>query len=181
MPSPPVTVTDWLRQAEALREGACGLIDVAYERLVGVSIRPFARRPSRIEALLWGRFAHRWRQGNRCWLYYRQPRRFPRYLVLDYLISTRGTKLATVRGSLVLLEEIARLKGTDALLCDVATARISHRLLAREGWAPHAPSRWHRNYIKRFYGEYPGDDELLSRLLASDQGTRPAVQLALCR
>jgi hypothetical protein len=28
-------------------------------------------------------------------------------------------------------------------------------MLARFGWEQHAASRWHRNYIKRFYGEYP--------------------------
>jgi hypothetical protein len=53
------------------------------------------------------------------------------------------------------LDEIARLKRSDALLCDVSNWRISERLMARFGWEPHCPSRWHRHYIKRFYGEYP--------------------------
>jgi hypothetical protein len=181
MASSLITVSDWPHRAAELREGACGLIEVSDERLVSVRVRRVARRPSRVEALLWGRLVHRWRDGNRCWLYYRQPRRFPRYLVLDYVISTRGTKLATFRGSLALLEEIARIKGSDALLCDVVTARISHRLLTRWGWAPHAPSRWHRNYIKRFYGQYPGEDPLATRLLAVDDAARPAMQLTLCR
>jgi hypothetical protein len=174
-------VTDWSWQTDALRDGAYGLIEVRDERLVGVSIRPFARRVSRIEAFLWGRLSHRLREGNHCWLYYRQPRRFPGFLVLDYVISARHTTLGTARGALVLLEEIARLKGSDALLCDVATARISERLLSRWDWAPHAGSRWHRNYIKRFYGRYPDRDPLVDVLLASDRPRTSAAQLALCR
>ncbi len=25
----------------------------------------------------------------------------------------------------------------------------------RLGWEPHKPQRWHRNFIRRFYGQYP--------------------------
>ena len=35
------------------------------------------------------------------------------------------------------------------------TFGISDRLLARLGWEAHKPQRWHRNYIRRYYGEYP--------------------------
>ena len=35
---------------------------------------------------------------------------------------------------------IARLKGSDAILCDASNLRISDRLLARWGWTPHAAS-----------------------------------------
>ncbi len=64
---------------------------------------------------------HYLRRGNRCWLYYRQPRRLPQFLVLDYVISTRGSTLATFRGALNILDDLARLKRSDAILCDVAT------------------------------------------------------------
>jgi hypothetical protein len=53
------------------------------------------------------------------------------------------------------LDEVARLKASDAILCDVWNWRISDRLLARWGWQPHKPDRWHRHFIKRFYGVYP--------------------------
>ena len=49
----------------------------------------------------------------------------------------------------------ARIKRSDALLCDVASNRISDRLMRRWGWESHKPQRWHRNFIKRFYGQYP--------------------------
>jgi hypothetical protein len=88
-------------------------------------------------------------------LYYNQPWAFPNFLALKYLVSTRQATLATVDSALAALDEIARLKGIDALLCDVANCRISDRLMARAGWEPHKPQRWHRNFIKRFYGVYP--------------------------
>jgi hypothetical protein len=56
---------------------------------------------------------------------------------------------------LAILDEIARLKQSDALLCDAISERITTRLLSREGWEPHCPSLFHRHYIKRFYGVYP--------------------------
>ena len=62
--------------------------------------------------------------------------------------------LETFRRALTALDEIARIKRSDALLADVSNLRISDRLLARWGWVPHCPSRWHRHFIKRFYGSY---------------------------
>ena len=58
---------------------------------------------------------------------------------MPYVVTARGTGLATVRRALEVLDYIAELKRSDALLCDVANWRISPRLLAREGWEPHAP------------------------------------------
>jgi hypothetical protein len=72
------------------------------------------------------------------------------------MVSGRGTKLRTVCRALEALDAIARIKRSDAILCDVANWRISREILARWGWEPHCPSRWHRHYIKRFYGIYPG-------------------------
>ncbi len=112
---------------------------------------------------------HRLRRGNRCWLYYRQPRRLPQFLVLDYVISTRESTLATFRGALGILDDLARLKRSDAILCDVATGRISDRLLARWGWEPHTAGRRHRQFIKRFYGSYPAPAVLAAAVLAPDE------------
>ncbi len=164
-----------------------GVIEVADERLVAIRPRRFARHASRIEALTFGLWSHRRRPGNRCWLYYHQPRRYPNFLAVDYVISCRQTSLATVRGALVLLDEIARLKRSDAILCDVATTRISDRLLARWGWEPHTNDCWHRHHIRRFYGCYPPSDPLLARLLAAPSAPAEALivetdhPLALCR
>ena len=103
----------------------------------------------------WGSRRHRERPGDRCLLYYNQPRRHPNFLALKYIVSHRDCTLATVQRRVDVLDEVARIKRSDAILCDVWNARISDRLLARWGWEPHSPSRWHRHYIKRFYGVYP--------------------------
>jgi hypothetical protein len=36
------------------------------------------------------------------------------------------------------------------------------------GWEPHKPQRWHRNFIRRFYGVYP-DCETRVPPLATNQ------------
>jgi hypothetical protein len=56
---------------------------------------------------------------------------------------------------MTVLQEIARIKRTDAIVCDVTSSRISDRLLARAGWERHCLASPRRHFIKRFYGEYP--------------------------
>ncbi len=153
------TVTDLCEQADVLRRRPYGLIEMRDERLLCIRLRPLPKMIS-LAHLYWAeRWYHRVCHGNRCLLYYNQPRRLPTYLALKYVVSPRGTTLRTFRGALVVLDEIARLKGCDALVCDAANLHISDRLLARWGWEPHAPRPWHRNFIKRFYGTYPSPDE----------------------
>ena len=92
---------------------------------------------------------------DRCLLYYNQPWRLPNFLALRYIVSTEGTRFTTFRAALTVLDAIAQLKQTDAIVCDASSARLSDRVMARFGWVPHKPQRWHRNYIRRFYGIYP--------------------------
>ncbi|MEX2187459.1 MAG: hypothetical protein WD875_11715 [Pirellulales bacterium] len=149
------TVTDLEAQANAIRTRRYGVIDVAGSQLVRVRLRPWPKIASVIEGKLWGEFLHRRVSGDRCSLYYNQPHRFSNFLAAAYAWSTRGCTLATIRMAVAALDEIARIKRADALLCDVIGSDISERLLARWGWEKHAPSLFHRNYIKRFYGVYP--------------------------
>jgi hypothetical protein len=149
------TVNNLADGAEVLRRRHYGLVEVADGRFRRVLLRPFPRVVSAPEIILLGGVYHSRRAGDRCLLYYNQPRRFPHFLALKYVVSARQTTLRTVTRALAVLDEIARLKRSDALLCDVGNWRISTRLLARFGWESHCPSRWHRHYIKRFYGEYP--------------------------
>lgn len=146
---------DLQADSELLRRRRYGVIEMAAGQLVGIQLRPWPKVVSIWETMLRGERFHRQNSGDRCWLYYNQPRHYPGFLALTYVLSTRQCRLATFKGALDVLDEIARLKGTDALLCDAANSRISDRLLSRWGWQSHCPSRWHRNFIKRFYGEYP--------------------------
>jgi hypothetical protein len=118
---------------------------------------------------LWGDWRHRWCAGNACRLYYNEPRSAPGFLALSYLISSRTASVATVLRALGVLDEIARLKRSDAVVCDVSNLRISDRLLKRWGWSPLRASALHRPFIKRFYGTYPLPHHALAGLLHSAQ------------
>lgn len=149
------TVTDLADGAEVLSRRRFGVIEVAGGHFRRIFLRPFPKIISAPEILILGGIYHHHRPGDRCLLYYNQPWRFPQFLALKYIVSARQTTMRTFTRALAVLDEIARLKGSDALLCDVGNWRISTRLGARWGWEPHCPSRWHRHYIKRFYGAYP--------------------------
>jgi hypothetical protein len=147
-------INDPTLQTERVRLARHGVIETAQGRLVRVTPRPWPKIVSLPEVLLWGGWVHRRRRGDRCLLYYSQPRRFPNFLALRYVVSGAGTQLATFRRALVALDEIAALKRVDAIVTDASNRRISERLLARWGWEPNGKSRWHRPYIKRLYGKH---------------------------
>jgi hypothetical protein len=149
------TIHDWDANRDLLAARPYGVVETSGGQVVAVHLRWLPK------LLAWPEFwptapgYHIRGRADRCLLYYNQPRRFPNFLALKYVVSTLGTSFATFRAALVALDRLAELKHTDALLCDAANARISDRLLQRWGWAPHKPQRWRRNYIKRFYGTYP--------------------------
>lgn len=140
---------------ETLGGRAYGVIEMLDGHFHQVRLRPVPKIISAPEIVLFGRTFHDYARGDRLWLYYNQPRRFRNFLVLKYVVSARKTSMKSLTRALDVLDYIARLKRSDALLCDVGNWRISTKLLSRWGWIPHSPSRWHRHYIKRFYGAYP--------------------------
>jgi len=132
-----------------------GVIETHAGELTSVTLRPWPHLLSWREVWLVGAD---WRPAgprDRCRLYYNQPRGHERFLALRYVACTAGASYATFRAALRVLDRIAEIKRTDALLCDAANSRLSDRFLRRMGWEPHAPARWRRNYIRRFYGVYP--------------------------
>ena len=149
------SVTHWECEHETIRRRRYGVIETAAGKLVAIHFRPWPKLLAWPEILPVGPTYHARGQADRCLLYYNQPLRCPNYLALKYVVSTRGTPYATFRAALTTLDTIAALKRTDAILCDAFNRRLSDRLLKRHGWEPHKPQRWHRNFIKRFYGEYP--------------------------
>jgi hypothetical protein len=149
------TISDLTEGGETLRRRRYGIIEVADGRVQRVLLRPFPKIVSAPGILLYGGWCHRHRRGDFLRLYYNQPRRFSNFLVLKYIESSRDTRIATLAAAMAVLDEIARRKRSDALLCDVANWRITTKVLGRVGWTPHCPSRFHRHFIKRFYGSYP--------------------------
>ena len=148
------TVTNLQDGAEVLRARPYGVIEMAGGRLVGVHLRPWPKLVSVPEASLLGEALHRYRPGDRCLLYYNQPRSSRNFLALKYMLAGRGSTFATCGGALVVLDHIARIKQTDAIVCEVTNRRITDRMLARWGWQSHVPQSRRRHFIKRFYGQH---------------------------
>lgn len=149
------TLIDLRHDADRLRRARNGVIATHAGSLQSVHLRPWPKIGSALEIEWWGRRAHSQRPGDCCWLYYHQPRRCPNFLALKYVVSYRDASYATFHRALEVLDEIARLKRSDAIVCDVWNDRISDRLLARLGWEALTRRPWHRPFIKRFYGVYP--------------------------
>lgn len=148
-------VRDLATGAERLRRRRYGVIEVADDQFVAVHLRPWPKTVSVCGARWLGARQHRQRPGNHCWLYYNHPLSAPGFLALTYVVSARETTLLSFRGALTVLDEIARLKGSVAIVCEASNLRISDRLLRRWGWEQHLRSARGRHFIKRFWGEYP--------------------------
>ena len=141
--------------ANVLRGRRHGMIEAIGGEFARVELRPWPTLTSLGGVFFAGKLRHRLIQGDHCRLFYDQPRRHPAYLAVKYIVSCKGTSYRTCRRVVEVLDEIARIKQTDALMCELATWRISREMMVRSGWEPHEVSRWRRHYIKRFYGEYP--------------------------
>jgi hypothetical protein len=76
------------------------------------------------------------------------------YLSLAYVNTSWATPYRTFLTALRVLDEVAAIKQSDAILCEVSNSRISDRLLRRLGWAAHLEESSRRHWIKRFYGDF---------------------------
>jgi hypothetical protein len=144
---------------EAGRDALCGrrhgVIETVRGELHAIHLRVWPKLVSLPELWPQGSRYHARGEADRCLLYFNQPWRAPNFLALKYIVSTEGTSYRTFRAALTILDAIAVIKRTDAIVCDAINMRLSDRLLSRFGWEPLQPRRWHRNYIRRFYGVYP--------------------------
>lgn len=173
------TVTDLLGQADIVRRWPYGVIEAVEGQFQAIHLRPWPKCLTPGALPLVGDCFRSGRNTDRCKLYYNQPRSCPNFLALRYVVSSQGARLGTVHRTLEALDAVAQIKGVDAIVCDAINFRISDRSLRRRGWEPHCPSRWHRHYIKRFYGEYPPLAEWIEPAvrIESFRQTRPARAL----
>jgi hypothetical protein len=148
------TVLDPHAEADVVRRRRYGVIQAAEGRLLAVHFRPWPKLASLPEAW-WQERRRPSRRGDRCLVYFNQPLSYSRFLAVTFAVSSRDCTVRTLHAARRALETIAEIKQADALLCDAWNTRISERLLRRWGWEPHTKSRWHRNFIRRFYGVYP--------------------------
>ncbi len=167
------TVTDLDAGAETLRRRRYGVIEMAGGRFRRIYLRPFPKIISAAEIALFGKLFHNKARGDRLWLYYNQPWRYANFLVLKYIISAGETSFGSLARALDVLDYIARLKQSDALLCEANNRRIGAKLIGRRGWVAHCQSRRRRHYIKRFYGVYPPPAKWMDESLSSCNNNRP--------
>ena len=113
------TVHDLLEDAAILRSRRYGVVHMADGRLQEIVLRPWPKLISLPEVLMFGGSFHDRAEGDSCWLYYNQPWRHSNFLALKYVLSSREATFATFRGALIVLDEIARIKRIDAVVCEV--------------------------------------------------------------
>jgi len=144
------TITDLDQQADVIRQRRYGVIEIEDHHFQAIHFRPWPKIISMAEIWwLGGRF-HQNNQGDRCLLYYNQPRGNDDFLALKYIVSSRDATFATFRRALLILDCIALIKASKAIVAEVSNLRISDRLLTRWGWVSHVPQSKRRHFIKRF-------------------------------
>ena len=173
------TVANPTDRACLLRRRRYGVIEMQEGRLVGIHLRPWPKLISLPEVWWLGGWSHSHLQGDRCWLFYNQPWPCPNFLAVPYIVAGRRGSLASLHGATLVLDEIARIKRTDAIVCDVSNSRISDRLLRRWGWERHVPHSRRRHFIKRFYGEYRDTAAALVRYVAGRTTAAPEIASAV--
>jgi hypothetical protein len=140
-------------EAKSLAARRAGQIVVQSGALVAVYGRWWPYLGNHLRAAWDQRF--RQTEEDRCELFYHAAISSPQFLTLSYIHSGERTSVASVYAATLILDEIARLKRTLAIVCNVTNDRISDRALARWGWESHCHGWSGRHFIKRFYGEYP--------------------------
>jgi hypothetical protein len=134
----------------SVRARRYGVIEARCGAMRAVHLRPFPKFASHAEAWT-DRVTRNWRRAEDvCWLFYNEPRSCPGFLTLAYLVSSNKTSLASVQAALAALDEIARVKRSDAIVCDASNLRLSDRIMRRYGFVRHAETLGGRNFIKRF-------------------------------
>lgn len=149
------TVTNIVEQQDIIRRRAYGVIETANGKLVKIRFRPWPKIISLLEISALGMRTHHHNIEDRCLLYFNQPMFHRNFIAVPYVLSSAKTSYATTRIALHVLDQIAFLKRTDAIVCEVTNHRISDRAMQRFGWESHVRNSSRRHFIRRFYGEYP--------------------------
>ena len=137
-------------------------------KLIEIQQRLLCGNVSVAEVWLQAKFGRR--DDDCCWLDYHQPLGMPSFLTLDYIRTGTLASYKTLIGACQILDEIARIRSTAAVVAHVTNRNISDRLLLRNGWERHM-ERWKgRHWIRRYYDGYP--TSRINRLL--DTASDPA-------
>jgi hypothetical protein len=149
------TIGDVKANQETLRRRPYGMIEAINGRFVRIQLKPWPKVASLMEAHWIQAMKTQRQRRDVCRLYYNQPLGHRNYLTLSYVESSLNTSLRTCYATLDVLNQVAFIKQSDALLAEVANSRISDRFMIRRGWERHREPSRQRHWIKRFYGDYP--------------------------
>ena len=130
-----------------------GTIDFPKFELVAIQRRLLCGRVS--VAQVWWQATYGRSDNEVCWLDYHQPVGMPAFLTLDYIRSGKSAGIKSFIGACKILDEIARIRGTQAIVAHVTNQSITDRLLTRLGWQQHMEEWNGRHWIRRFYDGYP--------------------------
>jgi hypothetical protein len=149
------TVRDIKIERGELARRSYGMIETSSGQLASVKLKPWPKIGSLMEAHWIQSMKSRRHQTDVCRLYYNQPLWHRNYLALAYVESSLNTSLKTLYAALDVLNAIAYLKKSDAIIAEVTTNHLSDRFMVRRGWEPFLENSSRRHWIKRFYGVYP--------------------------
>lgn len=149
------TIYDIEQNHALIRARAYGVIETREEKFASLKFRPWPKLGSIVEAVWAGGWGKSRLQSNRCLLYFSQPVFHRNFLTLNYVVTNWKTSMKTLVLGLSILDQIAQIKKSDALVCEVTNSRISNRVMRRYGWEEQGIHARRRHWIKRFYGNYP--------------------------
>ncbi len=142
-------------EQETLKRRSYGMIEALHGKLHRIQLRPWPKIASLVEAHWIRAMKSKRHQPDVCRLYYNQPIGHRNFLALTYIESSLNTSVQTVSAALNVLDQIAYIKQSDALIAEVTNRRITDRLLSRLGWQRYMEQKRQRHWIRRFYGAYP--------------------------
>ncbi len=146
-------VSNVAAQASLLTSRRAGLIVAENGRLSAIHGRWWPYAGNVAQVLLDTHF--RSVRNDRCEAYYHHSSASSAFITLSYIRSGPQTSMSTLYAAALVLDEIARLKQSSAIVCHVTNRRISDRFLNRWGWQQHCRHWTGRHFIKRMYGVYP--------------------------
>ena len=113
----------------------------------------------RIYPRWWPRIASQWESfqdsyirnlsADFCRVYYAFPRRAPGFMSVLYARSGPKTQYKTLYRAVTVTDAIARLRNSDAIVCQTISPHASERLMNRWGYVRHAFVLGDNHFIKR--------------------------------
>ena len=133
--------------SDKIRSWNYGELELSDGNLIGIYPRWWPRIASQWEAFQDSYI--RTLRADFCRAYYAFPRRAPGFMSVLYAKSGPNTQYKTLYRAVLVIDEIARLKDADAIVCQTISSRASERLMNRCGYVRPAQSVGENHSIKR--------------------------------